>query len=152
MCLVAYWHGLRASEVVHIKRADVSDGYLTVRRLKGSLKTVQPLVHHKTKLLDERPSLERFVNSMAPNQIVFPVSRVWFWRLVQRYAKAASIPARKAHPHALKHSIAMHTIQIAGIENVRQWLGHKSMSSTGAYLRVTDDRAAQAVKAASRAI
>jgi len=32
----------------------------------------------------------------------------------------------------------MQTIASAGIENVRQYLGHKSISSTGAYLKVSD--------------
>jgi hypothetical protein len=39
----------------------------------------------------------------------------------------------------------MQTIHSAGIENVRQYLGHKSMSSTGAYLRKTDAEASSAV-------
>jgi site-specific recombinase XerD len=48
------------------------------------------------------------------------VSRSQFWRRVERYAKAADIPEHEAHPHVLKHSIAMQTIGSAGIENVRQ--------------------------------
>ena len=51
MILVAYWHGLRASEVTKIQRHDIADGHLTVRRLKGSLKTIQPLIEHKIELL-----------------------------------------------------------------------------------------------------
>lgn len=145
MMLVAYWHGLRASEITRIRREDIADGYLTVKRLKGSLKTVQPLIKHKTSLLNERAALESFVSSMFPNQIVFPVRRQHFWRLIQRHARLAGIPLRKAHPHALKHSIASHSIEKAGIENVRQWLGHKSIASTGAYLRVSDDQAAKAI-------
>ena len=74
--------------------------------------------------------------------------RSQFWRLVRKYAKAAGIPEHKAHPHVLKHSIAMQTIGSAGIENVRQYLGHKSISSTGAYLRVTDADASSAVTGA----
>jgi site-specific recombinase XerD len=101
---------------------------------------------YRIRILNERPGLESFVASMPPNQMVFPVGRVWFWKLVQRYANEARIHARKAHPHVLKHPIAMHTIHLAGIENVRQWFGHKSMASTGAYLRVTDDEAADAIR------
>jgi site-specific recombinase XerD len=56
--------------------------------------------------------------------------------------------AHKAHPHVLKHSIAMQTIEHAGIENVRQYLGHKSISSTGSYLKVTDAEAAASVQRA----
>jgi integrase/recombinase XerD len=150
MILTAYWHGLRASEITGLRAQDVADGYITVRRLKGSLKTIQPLVEHPNSLLNERKNLESFVASCDPKSHLFPIGRTWFWRLIQKYAKLAGIPAMKAHPHALKHSIANHTIDIAGIQNVRQWLGHKSIASTGAYLRVTDDQAAAAINKASK--
>ncbi len=38
----------------------------------------------------------------------------------------------------LKHSIAMQMIDKAGIHKTRERLGHKSMSSTGAYLKESD--------------
>jgi hypothetical protein len=40
----------------------------------------------------------------------------------------------------------MQTIKTAGIENVRQYLGHKSIASTGSYLRVNDEQASAAVQ------
>jgi hypothetical protein len=46
-----------------------------VRRLKGSLKTIQPLIEHKVALLNERRGLESFVALMRPNQKVFPIGR-----------------------------------------------------------------------------
>ena len=145
MILVAYSHGLRASEVVRLQRDAVADGHLTVARLKGSLRTVQPLISDLEPLLDERAALLAFVTPMRFNQRLFPVTRQHFWRLMQRYAKAAGIPERKRHPHVLKHTVAMQTIHSAGIENVRQYLGHKSMSSTGAYLKKTDAEASVAI-------
>ena len=48
MFLVAYWHGLRASEVVHLERTAIANGLLTVRRLKGSDTTTSP--SSKTKI------------------------------------------------------------------------------------------------------
>ena len=148
MILVAFWHGLRASEVTAFRPDAVRDGYLIIQRLKGSLRTVQPLVEHPDPLLSERHALIEYSSGSAFNQPVFKVSRSQFWRLVQRYGKAAGIAQHKAHPHVLKHSIAMQTIGSAGIENVRQYLGHKSISSTGAYLRVTDADASSAVTSA----
>lgn len=150
MILVAYSHGLRATEVTRIQRDDLADGCITVVRLKGSLKTVHPLVADTDRLLDERSALLAFAAKLHGKQRLFPVTRQHFWRLVQRYAKAAGIPERKRHPHVLKHSIAMQTIHKAGIENVRQYLGHRSMSSTGAYLKVSDAEAASAIGAALR--
>jgi len=150
MILVAFWHGLRASEVTGFRRDAVRDGHLIIQRLKGSLRTVQPLVEHADPLLNEKPALIELAAKSKPNQTVFNLSRSQFWRLVQKHAKAAGIPGHKAHPHVLKHSIAMQTIGSAGIENVRQYLGHKSISSTGAYLKVNDADASTAVTNAFR--
>lgn len=148
MILVAFWHGLRATEVVSFHKDAIRDGFITVQRLKGSNKTVQPLVEHENPLLNERQALIDYAAKSNENEPVFNISRVHFWRLVQRHGKAAGIPKHKCHPHAMKHSIALQTIDSAGIHNVRQHLGHKSLSSTGEYLRVSDDDAAAAVRKA----
>jgi site-specific recombinase XerD len=79
---------------------------------------------------------------------LFKFSRFTFWRMVRKYVAASGIPAHLAHPHVLKHSIAMQLIDSAGIENTRQYLGHKNLSSTGAYLKVSDADAARAAGAA----
>ena len=148
MILLAFWHGLRASEVVGITRDAIQDGYLTVQRLKGSQRTVQPLISHPEPLLSEKDPLLEYIQFLHENQRVFPVTRRTFQRIVERAADTAKIPRHLAHPHILKHSIAMQVIQSAGIENTRQWLGHKSISSTGEYLKVSDADAAASVQRA----
>lgn len=145
MILVGYWHGLRASEVCGLTASSIADGCVTVARLKGSMRTTQPLPEHADPLLDLRGELVDYVRGMHPNQTVFPVTRIHFWRLMKKYSAAAGIPKRLGHPHILKHSLAMQTIKTAGIENVRQYLGHKSLASTGAYLKVDDLEASAAV-------
>jgi integrase/recombinase XerD len=148
MILVAFSHGLRASEVVAIVRDDIADGFLTVQRLKGSLKTTQELIESEDPLLNERKGVFDYTRGMAGNQRLFPIGREYFWKLMRRYAEQAGIPSHKRHPHILKHSIAMQTIHSAGIENVRQHLGHKSIASTGEYLKVSDSEASAAVQRA----
>lgn len=150
MILMAYSHGLRASEVVALQPDAVKDGLLTVRRLKGSLRTTQPLLADPDPLLNEQKGWFDFTLKTPRNQRVFPISRQHFWRLMQRHAAAAGIPVRLRHPHILKHTIALQAIHSAGIEHVRQYLGHRSMNSTGAYLKVTDAAASAAVSAALR--
>ena len=163
MILVAFNHGLRAGEVCGgwytrrvdgktqksfhpgITGEDVHDGYLTVKRLKNSLRTTQPLVSNPDPLFDESAALIEFARKAKPGRSIFGVSRFQFWRILRKYAAIAGIPTHKAHPHVLKHSLAMHAIPHAGIENVRQYLGHKSLSSTGAYLRVSDEDASAAI-------
>ena len=162
MILVAFNHGLRASEVVGqqpydvkpgqkprhgIRACDIRDGHLTVQRLKGSLKTVQALRADENPLFNERDALESVIRTLPANAKVFDLTRVQFWRIVQQHGKTAGLPEHKLHPHSLKHSVAMRAIKKTGIENVRQYLGHKSIASTGEYLKVSDQEATVAVQA-----
>ena len=60
MVLVAYRHGMRASEVCNLRLNDVDlkRQSIAVRRLKGSLDIVQPLYPHRgVPLLDELAAL-----------------------------------------------------------------------------------------------
>jgi integrase len=155
--LVSFWHGLRASEAVGLIPENFADGYLNIQRLKGSLRTVQPLVDHEEEILNERAAVAGWLSKHQERygadgngRKVFPISRVQFYRVMRRYGRLAGIPQHLCHPHVLKHSIAMQSIAMAGIENVRQYLGHKSISSTGAYLRVSDDAASRAIAAATK--
>ena len=149
MILVAFAHGLRATEVVQLTRENLNDCFLDVQRLKGSLRTVQPLIEHENDLLNERQFLFAFALKCVPKQRLFPITRQRFWQLLQEYGERAGIPEHKRHPHVLKHSIAMQMIHSAGIENTRQYLGHKNISSTGEYVKVSD---AQASAAAGEAL
>lgn len=152
MILVAFWHGLRASEVVALTADHVKGGFITVQRLKGSLKTTQSLIRHVDPLLDEATALFEYTLNLEPNQKLFSVHRGHFWRIVQRHATTAGIPGHKAHPHILKHSIAMQTIGVMGVEHVRQLLGHRSLASTGEYLKVSDEQASARLQDMARSL
>jgi len=148
--LVTFWHGLRASEALSLTPEHFVDGYLTVQRLKGSLRTRQELISHENPLLNERAAVESWIKRHyeaggTPTDRLFPISRSRFFRLVRLYGFLAGLPRHLCHPHIFKHSIAKESIAIAGIENVRQYLGHRSLSSTGAYLAVSDEAASRAV-------
>ncbi|MGH9716387.1 MAG: tyrosine-type recombinase/integrase [Candidatus Acidiferrales bacterium] len=150
LLLITFWHGLRASEAVGLTPENFRDGFLTVQRLKGSLRTTQPLVEDADELLNERAAVESWIALHGRRERLFPISRVQFYRLMRRYGAAAGLPRHLCHPHVLKHSIARQTIREAGIENVRQWLGHVSIASTGEYLKVSDDEAAAAILGAAK--
>lgn len=160
MILVGFWHGLRVTEIVGgwlededgkpyyypgITPESIRDGYITVERLKGSLKTVQPLISHEEPLLNERAALMAMAARAEPGKPLFSMSRQRFFVIFRNHCNRAGIAEHKAHPHILKHTVAMLTIKLAGIENVRRYLGHKVISSTGAYLIVDDDQASQAI-------
>ncbi len=148
MFLVAYSHALRASELLNLMAENIENDCLVVQRLKGSLRTIQPLVESEDPLFDERSALIEWARKSEPGEPIFPLTRQRFWQLVREYGKSVGIPLHKLHPHSFRHSCALHSISKAGVENVRQYLGHRSMSSTGEYLRVSDEEASAAVNKA----
>ena len=160
MILLAYRHGLRASEVCGLRLGDVGlkDGSISIQRLKGSLRTVQPLYQHRGQpLLDELAALRAWLRArpadgsdyLFTSQKGGKLDRTQFFRVFQKVAEAAKIPNEKRHPHVLKHSLASHLV--AGNVNlalVRQALGHRSINSTMQYVSTSDGQAAEAAQAA----
>jgi integrase len=160
MILLAYRHGLRASEVCAIKLADVDlkSGSISVRRLKGSLHTIQPLYEHRGQpLLDETSALRAWLRKrpgdgsdyLFISQKGGKLDRTQFFRVFQTVAKSAGLPPEKRHPHSLKHSLGSHLIAgNANLALVRQALGHRSINSTLQYIGTTDSQAAEALQKA----
>lgn len=160
MILVGYRHGMRASELCSLKTADVDleSGAIDVRRLKGSLHTVQPLCRHKGQpLMDEVLALRTWLKERKADGSDYlflsqkggRMSRIQFFRVFQRCAEKAGLPGHKCHPHALKHSLATHLIsENVNLAWVKQCLGHKAIGSTMKYVAVTDSQAAEGAQAA----
>jgi len=160
MILLAYRHGLRASEVCGIRLSDVDlkTGSISIRRLKGSLHTIQPLYQHRGQpLLDETAAIRAWLRKRPADgsDYVFSsqkggrLDRTQFFRSFQKVAESAGLPMEKRHPHVLKHSLASHLV--AGNVNlalIRQALGHRSIGSTMQYIGTTDAQAAEAVQRA----
>ena len=142
MILLAYRHGLRASEVCGIKLADVDlkTSSISIRRLKGSLHTIQPLYQHRGQpLLDETAAVRAWLHKrpadgsdyLFTSQKGGKLDRTQFFRNFQRLAESAGLPVDKRHPHVLKHSLASHLVAgNANLALVRQALGHRSINST----------------------
>lgn len=164
MILLAYRHGMRASEVCNLRLADIDlkNGSVIVERLKGSLRTTQAVTGHRGEpLLDELKALRDWLR-LRPNDgsdFVFSsqkggrLDRSQFFRLFKAIAADAGLPPEKRHPHALKHSIANHLISAnVNLALVKQALGHKSINSTMRYIATTDKAASQATATALMSI
>jgi site-specific recombinase XerD len=160
--LMTYRHGMRASEVCGLKLADLDmkNRQVEIRRVKGSLRTVQSLAEHagnNRALFDEVRVLKFYLAKrhedgsgyLFLSQKGSALSTTQFYRIFRDIALAAGIAAEKAHPHSLKHSRC--TNLIAGGVNlmeVRQLVGHKSIGSTVQYIAVSDQQAVQAARRA----
>ena len=115
MILLAYRHGMRASEVCELRLADVDlkNGQITIRRLKGSLTTTQPLTDHPGQpLLSEKRVLRAWLAERRDaSDFVFTsqkggrIHRSQFFRMFQSVAERVGLPADRRHPHCLKHAL-----------------------------------------------
>src|SRR5258708_16337285 len=99
MILLAYRHGLRASELCELRRdqIDLTHGRLHVSRKKSGIDSVHPLTG------TELRALRRLQREQEPGRYVFlsergaPMSPVGFRRMVTRLGEAAKMPF-SVHP------------------------------------------------------
>ena len=140
--LVSLFHGLRVSEALAIRGADICDGQLSVKRLKESRATLQDIRLDTDPLFDASPVIE--LAKRRRDIVLFPWSRQVADYSIKKYCALAGIHPSKAHMHALKHSIAMRLWQEThDLNAIQDWLGHKASSSTLVYMRANAALAAQ---------
>jgi site-specific recombinase XerD len=135
--LIAYRHGLRASEVGLLRRSDLDlkSMRITVHRLKGSIGGVHPLQADEAKAVkaylrerdDDTPTL--FMSRRGD-----PISRRTLDWWIKEYGRRAKLPDEKLHFHSLKHSIATHLLDAgAELRFLQDWLGHSNIQNTVIY-------------------
>lgn len=133
--------------------SDVEPGYITVRRLKGSLTTRQPLVNHRGQpALSDKPAIDAYLKERIDDGsgLFFTgqkgaMTRWTLQKMFNRYCKLVSdarvargenaIPDGAMHFHALKHTgISMVANGTNGnMLATKDWAGHASISSTMVY-------------------
>jgi type 1 fimbriae regulatory protein FimB len=153
MVLLAYRHGLRASEVcgIRIDHIDLKAGNIRCERGKGSVSNWQSLARDEMKAirlwLRKRPKTD--IPYLFISRNGGPMSRSQFYRVFKQLCAKAGISADKSHPHVLKHSLGSHMAN-AGmpVQVIQHRLGHRNISSTMVYVQMSNiyvDRAFQAV-------
>jgi site-specific recombinase XerD len=105
----------------------------------------QPLVSEKRVLrawLEERETHHDQSEYLFLSQKGGKMDRSAFYRVFSSIAERAGLPTGKRHPHCLKHSLGFFLVeQGVSLPSIQQMLGHRSLASTGVYLKVTDSRA-----------
>lgn len=141
---LVYRHGLRRSEAGLLRLDHVQDGKVWIARRKHGLSGAYPL-HPRSKdllarYLDERPGGSPYL-LRGRRHGDRPLSGGEVNRLFQSYAVAADLPADRRHVHVLRHSIGVHLANADwDIADVQDWLGHRDISSTLIYFRITNKR------------
>ncbi len=150
LILLAYKHGLRASELCHLKLADVADSRIDVKRLKGSLHTNRPLESDPNVLLDEKRALAAYLRERRDDGSVFlftsrlgsGMTRDAVGDIFEDAALHAGIERGRRHPHMAKHTLGSlaHRSGV-GLLDLQQLRGHRDIKATSMYTHVTQDEA-----------
>jgi site-specific recombinase XerD len=160
MILLAFRHGMRASEIcnLELKDVDLKNGQITIRRLKGSLTTTQPLADVQgSPLMSEKRVLRAWLKERGnhPSKYVFVsqksghISRMQLHRIFSELAEQAGVSKDRRHFHCLKHSLGVSLVEAnVNLAMIKQALGHRSIASTAVYTEPTDESTGKAVVAA----
>jgi integrase len=141
MILVAFRHGLRASELCGLQWSDVEfeTGTLHLRRAKGGVTSTHPLLGDELRAL-------RALKREAKSPFIFvsergaPFTVSGFAKLVERTGFEAKLPF-KVHPHMLRHSTG-YALANKGTDTrtLQAYLGHRSIQSTVRYTELAPGR------------
>lgn len=144
MIELLYGCGLRVSELITITFESIIDeGEFLFIRGKGSKERLIPIGKHAQKwlqrYLDEERNLllkDVSVKTIFLNGRGGPLSRMGLWKLIQKYAVAASID-KDISPHTFRHSFATHLLEGgADLRIVQELLGHSSITTTEIYTHI----------------
>ena len=141
MVLIAFRHGLRASELCGLQWSDVEfeTGTLHLRRAKGGTTATHPLLGDELRALR---SLKR--DAKSPSIFVSergaPFTVSGFAKLVERAGIEAKLPF-KTHPHMLRHATG-YALANRGVDtrSLQAYLGHRSIQSTVRYTELAPGR------------
>ena len=143
MILVAYRHGLRASELTDLRwdQVDFRTATLHVRRVKQGSPSTHPIIG------DELRWLRRLQRDQEPKSpFVFtsergsPFTTAGFARMVERAGAEAKLRF-KAHPHMLRHACGF-ALAAKGHDTraLQAYLGHKNIQHTVRYTELSPTR------------
>ena len=142
MVLVAFRHGLRASELTDLRwdQIDFATATLAVRRVKQGSPSTHPI------LGDELRALRKLQREQEPKSpFVFtsergsPFTTAGFARLVERAGESAGL-GFKAHPHMLRHACGFALAKGHDTRALQAYLGHKNIQHTVRYTELSPDR------------
>jgi len=139
---IMYATGLRVSELVGLKQADVDLlAGLVVCHGKGNKERRVPLGKSAIHWLQQYAAVKKgYGKQTTPNVFLHrgrPFTRQIAWLMIKRHAEKVGI--KNVSPHTLRHSFATHLLQHgADSRSVQALLGHSDISTTQIYTHITD--------------
>ena len=152
--LLLYGCGLRLAELISIRIDDISLEELSIRVTgKGDKQRVVPLVPRLAERVKRYIALRSKVCKPGNNLLILsdkgePVSRSEVYRTVRDILTAMGVEGKRS-PHVLRHTFATHLMsEGAGIETVKELLGHANLATTQIYTHSTVDELIEAYRSA----
>jgi integrase len=138
--LTAYKHGLRVSELIDLRwdQIDWPKANLHVRRLKGGIESVHPIMGDELralrKLHREQEPKSPFVFTSERNG---PLTRFAVAKMIEKAGKDAKL-GDHVHFHQLRHACG-YALADAGHDTRRlqSWLGHSDIKHTAKYAELS---------------
>jgi site-specific recombinase XerD len=142
MIFIAFRHGLRATELIHMRRDQLmlDKSSVHVKRLKGSDSGTHPLTGREVR------DLRRVLRETPDSEYVFtserggPLDRRVFGLIVQRAGQLAGLNL-SVHPHMLRHSCGYYLAnQGVDTRTIQAYLGHSNIQNTVRYTALAPGR------------
>lgn len=143
---IAYAAGLRSSELVSLRRPNLShDLRMVTVRGKGSKERIVPLTE------PAKAVLRRYLAGLsdkASEALLFPsrgkdghLTRHSFGQMLKALAVKAAIDPERVSPHVIRHAFATHLLDHgADLRSIQAMLGHADISTTQIYTHVAAAR------------
>ena len=142
-----YASGLRVSELLNLKKGQVnlSKGIITVFG-KGAKERKVPIADYAIDFIRKYINEVRNKSEHKGSEYLFlnrsgePLSRIYFFKQVRKYAELAGIDMTIS-PHTLRHSFATHLLNHgAQLRMVQGMLGHTNIATTQIYTHVSSEK------------
>ena len=150
-----YATGLRVSELLSLQIKDIKfdNGLVVVRHGKGNKQRSVPIGEYALSCLrayidgPRRENKGKNLPEVFLNRLGTPVSRVYFFQQIRKYAELAGID-KPISPHTLRHCFATHLLSNgADLRIVAEMLGHVHLSTTQIYTHLSSRRVLDAYEA-----
>ena len=147
MLEVIYSSGLRISELLNLRMNQINFDRGMVKIVgKGNKERIVPIGDYALEYLikyindGRRKNPKRNSDYLFLNRYGEPVSRVYFFLQVKKYAQQAGIKV-EISPHTLRHCFATHMLENgAELRAVQEMLGHANIATTQIYTNISSKR------------
>lgn len=147
LVLLFYNTGMRLSELIHLSHTGINFSNNTIKVLgKGNKERVIPVSASLIAAIEEYGDLKKLlpIESHAGNLLVTekgkPLAPRAVYNIVKKYLSLVTTIDKRS-PHILRHTFATHlTNNGAGINAVKELLGHSSLAATQIYTHNTIEK------------